>query len=313
MLGDPRAATLVTGFALKWLNLDELESVDPDERLFPDFDDELRDDFATEIEMFVASVLLDDVSVQSLLTADYTFLNERLARHYGIDTVHGPQFRRVALVDEARRGLLGKGAVLLRTSYGDRTSPVLRGAWVLEKLMGTPPAPPPPNVETDLSTPAGERPRTVRVRLERHRESPSCNGCHGVIDPYGLALENFSVTGQWRDIDVEAGAPIDASTVLPNGQAIEGPVELRQALLRRSDQFVQAFTQKLMMYALGRELEYHDMPQVRAVVRAAAENGYRFSAIVAGVVNSDAFRMQAAPHEATSAVAQIAASARNSQ
>jgi hypothetical protein len=313
MLADPRAATLVSGFALKWLNLDELESVDPDDRLFPDFDDELREAFATEIEMLVASVLLEDVNVQTLLTADYTFLNERLARHYGIESVHGPQFRRVPLTDESRRGLLGKGAVLLRTSYGDRTSPVLRGAWVLEKLMGTPPAPPPPNVEPYLSTPAGERPKTVRVRLERHRESPSCNGCHGVIDPYGLALENFSVTGQWRDTDTEAGAPIDASTVLPNGQPIDGPVELRQALLRRPDQFVQALTQKLMMYALGRELEYHDMPQVRAVVRAAAGDGYRFSSIVAGVVNSDAFRMQAAPHDADSEAARIAARVQDSQ
>jgi hypothetical protein len=307
MLADPRAETLVTGFALRWLNVDELDAVDPDDRLFPGFNDELREDFATELELFLRSILLEDENVQQLLTADHTFLNERLARHYGIASVRGAQFRRVTLEDEARRGLLGKAAVLLRTSYGDRTSPVLRGAWVLEKLMGTPPAPPPPNVETDLSTPEGERPKTVRARLEQHRTDQSCNGCHGVIDPYGLALENFTVTGQWRDFDSAAGAPIDAGTVLPGGVAIDGPVELRQALLRRPDQFVQALTQKLMMYALGRELEYHDMPQVRAVVRAAAQRNYRLSAIVAGIVSSDAFRMQALPHEADSANARVAA------
>jgi mono/diheme cytochrome c family protein len=296
MLADPRADALVTGFALAWLNVDELESVDPDDRLFPDFSDELRTDFETEISLFLSSVLLGDENVQELLTADYTFLNERLAKHYGIGGVRGPQFRRVTLDDERRYGLLGKAAVLLRTSYGDRTSPVLRGAWVLEKLMGTPPTPPPAGVETDLSTPAGEQPKTIRVRLEQHRTAPNCNACHGVIDPYGLALENFTVTGQWRDYDREADAPINAKTTLPSGVLVADPVELREALLRRDDQFVQALTQKLMMYALGRELEYHDMPQVRAVVRAAAKDDYRLSAIVAGIVSSDAFRMQAPPH-----------------
>ena len=207
MLADPRAETLVTSFALGWLNLDELDSVDPDERIFPGFSEDLRQDFATEIELFLRSILLEEHSVQALLTADHTFLNERLARHYGITSVHGPQFRRVTLQDERRQGLLGKAAVLLRTSYGDRTSPVLRGAWVLEKLMGTPPTPPPPNVETDLSTPEGEQPKTVRLRLEQHRNDQSCNGCHGVIDPYGLALENFNVLGQWREIDELADEP----------------------------------------------------------------------------------------------------------
>jgi mono/diheme cytochrome c family protein len=292
MLADPRAESLVTGFALRWLNVDELDSVDPDDRLFPEFSDALRDDFATEIRLFVESILLENRNVKELLTANHTFVNERLARHYGIDDVRGPQFRRVTLHDETRFGLLGKGAVLLRTSYGDRTSPVLRGAWVLDKLMGTPPTPPPPNVETDLSTPAGERPKTIRARLEQHRKDATCNGCHGVIDPYGLALENFSATGHWRDIDRVAGEPIDASTVLPGGRAINGPVELRAALLARDDQFVQALTAKLLMYALGRELEYYDMPQVRAIVRAAARDDYRFAAIVTGIVRSDAFRAQ---------------------
>ena len=292
MLAAPRAETLVTNFALRWLNLDEIDDFEWDRQLFPEFSPELREDFATEIDLFLRSILLEDENVQELLAAEHTFLNERLAQHYGITSVRGAQFRRVILEDEARRGLLGKGAVLLRTSYGNRTSPVLRGAWVLEKLVGTPPSPPPPNVETDLTTPAGEQPKTIRARLEEHRSNPSCNSCHGVIDPYGMALENFTVTGQWRDVDWLADAPIDPSAVLPGGRPIEGPADLRRALLRRPDQFVQALTEKLMMYALGRELEYHDMPQVRAIVRAAAEDDYRFSSIVAGIVSSDAFRMQ---------------------
>ncbi|HEX5049600.1 MAG TPA: DUF1592 domain-containing protein [Gammaproteobacteria bacterium] len=301
MLADPRAGTLVTDFALKWLNLDELDAVDPDGRLFPEFSEELRADFATEIDEFVRSVLLEPKDVRELLTADYTFVNERLARHYGITSVRGPQFRRITLEDPARFGLLGKGAVLLRTSYGDRTSPVLRGAWVLDKLMGTPPTPPPPNVVTDLTTPAGEKPKTLRARMENHRAAPNCKACHGVIDPYGLALENYTVTGQWRDVDKLAEAPIDAHTELSNGQTVNGAVELRQALLARPDQFVQALTVKLMMYALGRELDYQDMPQVRAIVHAAAKQDYRFASLVAGVVRSDAFRMQAPAHDSPTA------------
>jgi hypothetical protein len=213
----------------------------------------------------------------------------------------------VALDDERRHGLLGKGAVLLRTSYGDRTSPVLRGAWVLDKLMGTPPSPPPPGVETNLSATPGERPTTLRARLEQHRADYSCRACHGVIDPYGLALENFTATGRWRDHDQEADAPIDASAELPGGKPVDGPVALTAALLERPDQFVQALTQKLMMYALGRELEPYDMPQLRAIVRAAAGEDYRFSAIVAGVVRSDAFRMQAVIHDQDAGSVQAAA------
>ena len=239
-------------------------------------------------------MLLEDRNVGDLLTADHTFLNERLAHHYGISSVLGPQFRRVTLDDPQRWGLLGKGAVLLRTSYGDRTSPVLRGAWVLDKLMGTPPTPPPPDVDTDLSQPKGETPKTLRARLEQHRSKPGCNQCHGVIDPIGLALENFDAIGRWRDVDAEANAPIDAKTVLPNGTAGGRPVpSCAQALFGGRDLFVRAFTEKLMMYAVGRELEYFDMPQVRAVVRRAAAQDYRLSAIVSGIVTSDAFRMQA--------------------
>jgi hypothetical protein len=249
---------------------------------------------ASEIEQFVASVLLEDRSVGDLLTADHTFINERLARHYGIATVLGQQFRRVTLPDPRRHGLLGKGAVLLRTSYGDRTSPVIRGAWVMDKLMGTPPTPPPPDVETDLSTPKGEAPKTLRARLESHRSKSGCNHCHGVIDPIGLALENFDAIGRWRDRDVDARAAIDAKTTLPNGGVVDGAAELRAALFGGRDLFVRNFTEKLTMYALGRELEADDMPQVRAIVRRSAAQNHTLSAIVSGIVSSDAFRMQAA-------------------
>lgn len=293
MLAAPQAETLVTDFALRWLDLLEVNKFEWDKQIFPEFNAELRQDFSTEIDLFLRSILLEDKNVEQLLTADYTFLNERLARHYGITTVHGAQFRRVHLEDENRYGLLGKGAVLLHTSYGNRTSPVVRGAWVLDKLRGTPPAPPPPNVVTDLSTPPGAQPKTMRAMLEQHRANPTCNMCHGVIEPHGLPLEHFTVTGQWRDVDWQANAPIDSKVAMPDGKEIEGPADLRRALLSRPGQFVQALTQKLMMYALGREIEPYDMPQVRAIVRDAAKNDYRFSSLVAGIVSSDAFRMQA--------------------
>jgi len=293
MLKDRRASSLVRNFALKWMDLDNLREVEPDPNLFPTFNDQLRKDLSTEVESFVGSVLLDDRNVGDLLTADHTFLNERLAKHYGVTSVLGPQFRRVTLDNPQRWGLLGKGAVLLKTSYGDRTSPVLRGAWILDKLMGTPPTPPPPDVDTDLSQPKGAPPKTLRARLESHRSKPGCNQCHGVIDPIGLALENYDAIGRWRDRDAEANAPIDAKTVLPNGRPVDGPTELREALFGGRDLFIRAFTEKLMMYAVGRELEYFDMPQVRAVVRRSASQDYRLSAIVSGIVASDAFRMQA--------------------
>jgi hypothetical protein len=303
MMADPKASRLVTSFAIKWLNIGDLEAVEPDPEIFPEFNEQLRRDFAREAEAFITSILLEDRSVMDLLTADHTFLNERLARHYGISGVYGNQFRRVTLAEKERWGLLGKGAVLLRTSYGDRTSPVLRGAWVLDKLMGTPPAPPPPNVTTNLDVKAGERPRTIRARLEQHREQRACLQCHGVIDPPGLPLETFDAIGRWRTVDRQAeNAAIDARSVLPNGAAIDGPVELREYLASRPAMFAQALTERLMMYALNRELEYFDMPQVRAVVRGAAKNNYRFSSIVLGIVNTDAFRKQGpAPRESSSA------------
>jgi len=293
MLTAPQAETLVTDFAMRWLDLLEVEKFEWDKQLFPEFSAELRSNFTTEIDLFLRSILLEDKNVEQLLTADYTFLNEKLAKHYGIANVHGEQFRRVTLKDENRYGLLGKGAVLLHTSYGNRTSPVVRGAWVLDKLRGTPPAPPPPNVVTDLSTPPGAAPKTIRAMLEEHRKNPTCNMCHGVIEPNGLPLERFTVTGQWRDIDWQANAPIDSKVTMPDGSEVEGPADLRRSLLLRPGGFVQALTTKLMMYALGREIDPQDMPQVRAIVRAAAKDNYRFSSLVKGIVSSDAFRMQA--------------------
>jgi hypothetical protein len=300
MMADARASSLVTSFAMKWLDIADLDAVKPDPMVFPDFTDQLRRDFSTEAQDFLSSILLEDRSVVDLLTADYTFLNERLSRHYGISGVLGLQFRRVALTDKQRFGLLGKGAVLLKTSYGDRTSPVLRGAWVLDKLMGTPPSPPPPNVTTNLDQKAGEKPRTIRARLEQHRENRACLQCHGNIDPPGLPLENFDAIGRWRTTDGQAeNAVIDARTVLPNGIAIDGPAELRSYLASHPSMFAQALTEKLMMYALNRELEYFDMPQVRAVVRSAAKDNYRFSSIVRGIVNTEAFRRQGPPPKVT--------------
>jgi Protein of unknown function (DUF1592)/Protein of unknown function (DUF1588)/Protein of unknown function (DUF1595)/Protein of unknown function (DUF1585)/Protein of unknown function (DUF1587) len=292
MLADPRASSLVTSFAMKWLNLTTLDQIVPDPKLFPSFDEQLRHDFSTEAEAFIGSIFSEDRSVVELLTADHTFVNERLARHYGIPGVVGPQFRRVTLTDKQRFGLLGKAAVQLRTSYGDRTSPVLRGAWVLDKLMGTPPTPPPPDTATDLSQKAGEQPKTVRARLEQHRDKASCRMCHGVIDPTGLALENFDAIGQWRTMDSQANVPIDASTVLPTGVAINGVVELRTQLVARQEVFARTVTERLLMYAVNRQLEYFDMPQVRAIVRAAAKDNYKLSSILLGIVNSDAFRKQ---------------------
>ncbi|MBK9250873.1 MAG: DUF1592 domain-containing protein [Proteobacteria bacterium] len=289
MLKDPRANTLVENFALAWLNLDELEKVDPADG---GFNAAMRGNFETEIRLFLASVLLENRSVMELLDADWTFLNESLARQYDVPGVHGPQFRRVKLSNENRFGILGKGAFLLRTSYGDRTSPVLRGGWVLEKLIGTPPAPPPPNVNTDLAVKDGEKPTTVRARLELHRQNPNCNACHGLIDPPGLALENFDNTGRWRTVDAAARAPIDASTVLSSGVKMNGPVELRRYIESHGDQLPTTVTRRLMMYALNREVEYFDMPQVRQIVKAAESGRYRFNDLVLGVVNSDAFRHQ---------------------
>jgi hypothetical protein len=292
MLADPKASSLTTSFAMKWLTLTNLDQVIPDPKLFPAFDEQLRHDFSTEAEDFIHSIFSDDRSVLELLTADYTFVNDRLARHYGISGLTGAQFRKVTLAEKERWGLLGKAAMQLRTSYGDRTSPVLRGAWVLDKLLGTPPTPPPPDTATDLSQKAGEQPKTVRARLEQHRDKATCRMCHGVIDPTGLALENFDAIGQWRTMDSQANAPIDAKTVLPSGVPIDGVVDLRSQLVMHPETFARTVTEKLMMYAVNRQLEYFDMPQVRAIVRGAAKDNYRLSSLILGIVNSEAFRKQ---------------------
>ncbi|HEU4627936.1 MAG TPA: DUF1592 domain-containing protein [Steroidobacteraceae bacterium] len=289
MLKDPRAQSLVENFALAWLNLDELEQVEPQDKAF---DASMRKNFETEIRMFLASVLLENRSVLDLLNANWTFVNESLAKHYDVPGVYGPQFRRVTLQNENRWGLLGKGAFLLRTSYGDRTSPVLRGAWVLDRIMGTPPTPPPPNVNTDLSVRLGDPPTTVRARLEKHRANKTCKGCHGLIDPPGLVLENFDVTGRWRDEDAAAKAPIDPTAELTSGTVLHSPADLRRYLTRRPDQFPTTVTKRLMMYALNREIEYFDMPEVRKIVHAAAASNYTFASLITGIVNSDAFRHQ---------------------
>jgi hypothetical protein len=296
MLADSRSKSLVDDFAFQWLNIAKLDEISPDNRLFPHASGLLdpRALFKEELRLFIDSVLRSDRSVVELLTADYTFLNERLAMLYGIETVKGSRFRRVTLENTARHGLLGKGAVLNMTAYPNRTSPVLRGAWILDRLLGTPPAPPPPNVENLQENRPGQRAQTVRQRIEQHRSKPGCLGCHGVMDPLGFALENFDTVGQYRTQDAQALSPIDTSGVLPDGTPIKGPQDLRQALVARPDQFVQALTENLLTYALGRSMDYRDMPVVRKIVRGAETNDYRFESIVLGIISSDAFRKREA-------------------
>jgi len=295
MLADPRSESLVTNFAFEWLGVDKLGSVEPTPQLYPTFDSNLREGYREEMRLFLDSILRTHSSVLELLSSDRTFLNERVAREYGVPDIQGAQFRPVRLKDPNRFGLLGKGAVLMATSYGNRTSPVLRGAWILETLTGTPPNAPPPGVPTLIEAAPGQTVMTVRERLEHHRTNPSCNACHGILDPLGFALENFDVIGGWRMTDRDAGSLIDASGRLAGGTLVDGPAELRKALLERPTQFVQTLTEKLMTFALGRGLTYHDMPAVRAVVRASAAQGYTFESIVQGIVAAPAFRMKEVP------------------
>ncbi len=291
MLSDARSQALVDNFAGQWLHLRNLQTIAPNSDEFPDFDHDLRTGFRREAELFFESVMREDRSVLDLMTADYTFVNERLARHYGIPNVYGSHFRRVSLTDDARRGLLGKGSILLATSHADRTAPVLRGKWILENVLGTPPPPPPANVPA-LEPAASAAPKTVRERMEVHRASPSCASCHRAMDPIGFAMENLDAVGAWRTRD--GGAAIDASGLLTDGTVVNGVVELRQALLRRPDVFVGTLTEKLMIYALGRGLGHEDMPTVRKIGRDAAAKGYRFSAVVYGIVESAPFLMRTA-------------------
>lgn len=300
MLADPRSETLASNFAFQWLHLSRLEEVQPDRAIFPyaSGKGDPRDDFVTELTLFVDSIFRENRSVIDLLTADHTYLNERIALLYGINDVKGDRYRRVELEDSVRWGLLGKGAVLMATSYPNRTSPVLRGAFVLEHILGTPPAPPPPNVEAfpenDVGTPKA---RSVREIMAAHRANPACFSCHSAMDPLGFALENFNAVGAWRDRDRFAGTSIDASAMLPDGTSLDGPDDLRSALRRRSDQFVQTLTERLLAYALGRTVEYYDMPSVRKIVREAGRDDYQFSSLVWAVVNSDPFQLRRAANE----------------
>ena len=291
MLADPRAHTLTTNFAFEWLKIRDMDTMDPDPVAYPAFDRPLRLALRGEMEMFLDSVFGNDRSVVDLLAANYTFVNERLAAHYGIENIRGDRFRRVTLTDPNRFGLLGKGAVLMVTAYPNRTSPVLRGAYILENIAGTPPSPPPPNVEAFKENKEGEKPKTIREIMEAHRANPTCNACHGIMDPLGFALENFDTIGAYRTMDRFTHTQIDTTGKLVDGTAIHGPADLRNALLRRPEQFVQTFTEKLMTYALGRGIEYFDMPSVRKIVRDARGDGnYRFSSIVLGIIRTPAFQ-----------------------
>ena len=291
MLADPRSEALATRFAAQWLRLQDLEKIHPDVRTYPDFDEQLKASMLRETELFFDHLVREDRSLLELFTADYTFVNERLARHYGVPSVVGTRFRRVTYPDDTRRGLLGHGSILTLTSHAIRTSPVLRGKWVMEVLLGSPPPPPPPNVpELDDAAAVDGRLLTVREQMEQHRASPACNSCHRLMDPLGLALEHFDVTGAWRLKD--NGSPIDAAGELYDGTPVSGAADLREALLNRSIPLIRTFTENLMAYALGRRLEYYDMPTVRAIAREASASDHRMSAFILGVVNSPAFKMK---------------------
>ena len=292
MLSDGRAKALVSNFAGLWLQVRNLRSVSPDPEAFPYFDEELREAFQQETELFLESMLREDRSVLDLLNADYTFLNERLARHYQIPNVYGSHFRRVTLAgeNENRRGLLGQGSILTVTSYANRTSLVLRGKWVLNNILGTPPPPPPPDVPFLKEQSKDGKILSLRERMEQHRTNPSCASCHVVMDPLGFALENFDGIGHWRTDDGDS--PVDSSGMLPDGSRFEGPKGLRKVLLDKEEQFVHTVTEKLLTYALGRGLEYYDAPAIRKIMREAAPNDYRWSALVRGIVRSTAFQMR---------------------
>ncbi|MBV8841567.1 MAG: DUF1592 domain-containing protein, partial [Bryobacterales bacterium] len=298
MLADPRSKTLGSNFAFQWLDMKRLDDVVPDNDVFPYASGRMdpRQDFRTELALFADSIFREDRNVVDLLRAKHTYLNERVALQYGITDVKGDEFRRVELKDSVRWGLLGKGAILMAAAYPNRTSPVLRGAFILEHIEGVPPATPPKGVPTlddkDVGT---TKALTVRQMMAKHRANPSCSACHTIMDPLGFALENFDATGMWRDKDRFANTVIDSAGELPDGTKINGPDDLRNALLRRPEQFVQTFTEALLTYAMGRTREYYDMPTVRRIVRETAANDYKFSAIVQAVVNTDQFKMRRVP------------------
>jgi hypothetical protein len=291
MIADPRSNAFIENFTGQWLNVRGMQASEPVVDLFPDFDSTLRDAFRREIELFFGSVIHEDRSILELLTADYTFVNERLAKHYGIPDVYGSQFRRVTLTPELdmRRGLLGKGALLTITSDVARTSPVKRGKWFLETFLAISPPDPPPGVETDLAPAAGEAPTTLRARLEAHRINPNCAACHQSFEPMGLAMENFDAVGAWRSLD--AGQPIDPRGVTNDGTPLDGVASLRELAVANGDVFAQSVAEKLLTYAIGRGLEHEDMPLVRSITRRAAADDYRFSSLLMGVIASPAFTM----------------------
>jgi hypothetical protein len=292
MLEHPRSQALIENFAGQWLYLRNVPSTRPDTQLFPDYDENLRLAFRRETELLFQTILREDKSVRDLLAARYTFVNERLARHYGIPNIYGSQFRRVTLADDdPRGGLLGQGSLLTVTSYPDRTSPVLRGKWILENILGTPPPPPPPDIPQLQEKNADGQILSMRERMAQHRANPMCASCHSRMDPLGLALEYFDAVGQWREKS-ESNGPIDATGMLPDGTRFDGPRELRAALLGRSDRFVTTLTEKLLTFALGRGLQPSDQPFVRTIVREAGRHDYRFSSLVAEIVKSPAFQMR---------------------
>jgi hypothetical protein len=287
MLADSKASALVTNFGGQWLYLRELKNARPEGA---GFTDNLRQSFRRETEMLLESIVREDRSVLDLLNADYTFVDETLAKHYGIPNVRGSRFRRVPVTDEARRGLLGQGSFLLVTSVANRTSPVSRGKWVLENLLGVPPPLPPPNVPAIDESPEAAKASSLRQKMEIHRGNPTCAACHRIMDPIGFTLENFDLVGRWRTRD--GNAPIDATSQLFDGTPLDGPVSLRKALLARSDVFARTATEKLMTYGTGRALKYYDMPVVRQIAREGAKDGYHFSSLVLGIVKSDPFQMK---------------------
>ena len=290
MLADARSKALVDNFGGQWLYLRNMRTAHPSKDVFPDFDENLREAFQKETELFFESMLREDRSVLDLLRADYTFVNERLARHYGIANVYGNRFRRVTLTDENRRGLLGQGSILTVTSIANRTSPVLRGKWVLENLLGTPPPEPPPNVPPLKEKAEGGKDLTMRQQMEAHRANAVCASCHRMMDPIGFALDNFDAIGQWRT--AEGKAPIDPSGVLPDGTQFQGIAELKKILISRPNQIVHTVTEKLLMYALGRGVEYYDQPTIRTIMRQAAPSDYRWSSLIIGIVKSMPFQMR---------------------
>ena len=291
MLADPRSHALVKNFAGQWLFLRNIERISPDPASLPNFDENLRQAMAKETELLVESTVREDRSVADLLKTDYTFVNERLAEHYGMKGIYGNEFRRVTLTDPNRHGLLGQASILTVTSYPNRTAPTIRGKWVLEQILGTPPPPPPPNVPS-LKNDETTKNLTMRQRMEVHRSNPTCAACHRMMDPLGFALENFDGLGQWRENMGVGTGPIDSSGVLPDGTKFNGPAGLRDVLMSKQDMFIETFTEQLLTYALGRGVEEYDHPVLRKIKRDAATEDYRWSSIILGIVNSAPFQMR---------------------